>query len=930
MAAPTASHALFVGRDQERALLFERLETLGAGSGHVVILEGEAGVGKTCLIQEVLIRARELGTAVHHAQPEELEWTRPFGPLADALGCRLGATHPGRALIGRALAGDIEASEFQIVEQLLALTAELADELPLVLAVDDLQWADPSTLRALRSMGRRLADAPVLMLLAARPAPRSVELTTLIRQFEAGGSTRILLTPLDDVAIRVLIEASLGAPPGPGLTAHVARAAGNPLFVTELLRAFVEGGAVRLADGVADVVVDSTLPASLRATILGRLAPFEGPAMDLLRKASLLGTAFTLRDLSAVLRRPAVELTEALGEALEHHVLVDAGDRLAFRHDLIRDAVYEDMPLDVRRALHRDVASALAEAGAPATQVAWHHWLGGRPGDTTAVDWLRRAAREQAARAPAVAVDLLRRALELVPRGSSQRDEIILDLIRPLVDRGEGDEAVALAREVLAGLHDPQLRARAYRLLSHAQLLGDFAGAQAALDEGLSVAGLADYDRAALLADRTNLTIDPDEAIARGEQALGLAEAAGNDHARIRALTTLAPRRVPVATALSLANTAADAARALCGQQDRDAEAIYLLGDALFLRAKTRFELDEFEPGQRDLREALRLAERLGAVAYVPIIYNDILKGLWHSGEWEDAMTEAATALALAEDVGAKAEVTGVLALAALIHLQRDEIETAERHINRAVALPPPSADPLNTWLSAALVSFHHVRGEPVVAVRHAREAVALQPQARMDAVHAGLAAGDLEFVRSITEVAEGDACKMQTPFREALALRCRGLVDQDVVALLTAVSAHRRIPRPFFLAGACEDAARALHRVGRAEEARALATEASAGYERLGARWDIARADALLRELGVRRGARSVRTSVNGGWSSLTKTEQRVVALVREGLTNAQIGERMYISHRTVSTHLTHVYAKVGVSSRAELAARSAARSPR
>ena len=138
---------------------------------------------------------------------------------------------------------------------------------------------------------------------------------------------------------------------------------------------------------------------------------------------------------------------------------------------------------------------------------------------------------------------------------------------------------------------------------------------------------------------------------------------------------------------------------------------------------------------------------------------------------------------------------------------------------------------------------------------------------------------------------------------------------------LLAAVAAYRRDPRPLLLAEALEDAALALVRAGRVAEARSLMEEAIAGYERLGARRDIARVLAALRTIGVRRGRRGPRQRPKKGWNSLTETERRVVQLVVEGLSNAKVGERLFISRRTVETHLSHVFAKLRISSRRELA---------
>ena len=175
-----------------------------------------------------------------------------------------------------------------------------------------------------------------------------------------------------------------------------------------------------------------------------------------------------------------------------------------------------------------------------------------------------------------------------------------------------------------------------------------------------------------------------------------------------------------------------------------------------------------------------------------------------------------------------------------------------------------------------------------------------------------------------VTELAE------QNPGIGSLAgaaLRCRGLLDDDAGALRAAVDAFAAAARPLELALTAEEAGAALARRGLPGQARQLLDRATEVYERLGAARDLARAEAVLRGAGIRRGRRGSRGRPQFGWDSLTPTERTVASLVAEGLSNPQIGDRMYISHRTVQTHLAHVFAKLGLTSRAQLAAEATRR---
>ena len=176
-----------------------------------------------------------------------------------------------------------------------------------------------------------------------------------------------------------LVAQAVAAEPGPRLLAEVAGAAGNPLFVTELLGALAQEEAITTAGGRAEVA-ETVLPPTLRLTILRRLSFLPEPALQALRSASILGSGFSLTDLATVTGRPAVDLSVVLGEAIRARVLEDDGARLRFRHELIRDAIYEDLAGSVRRALHREAGQRLAQAGAPALQVAEHLARGARSG----------------------------------------------------------------------------------------------------------------------------------------------------------------------------------------------------------------------------------------------------------------------------------------------------------------------------------------------------------------------------------------------------------------------------------------------------------------------------------------------------------------------------------------------------------------------
>jgi hypothetical protein len=256
---------------------------------------------------------------------------------------------------------------FRAVEEIIDLLEVLSDERPLLLELDDLHWADGSTLTAVLWAVRRLTEIPLLLVGTLRPTPRDRDLGHLVEEAMRSGATLVRLAPLDEDDVMALVQAELGLAPGPALAEAVRGAGGNPLWVVELLRSL---SAEKLLDLTGDqaVLSSSELPDSIRQLVLGRLGELPEKTVSALRIASLLGEEFALRDLATVTGRRVTDLVEELGEAFRAGLIADHRGKLVFRHQLVRDAVYEDIPEAARIALHREAAGVLAEGGAPLAQ----------------------------------------------------------------------------------------------------------------------------------------------------------------------------------------------------------------------------------------------------------------------------------------------------------------------------------------------------------------------------------------------------------------------------------------------------------------------------------------------------------------------------------------------------------------------------------
>jgi hypothetical protein len=430
-----------LGRPTEFDAVRQRLARGRAGGCEVVLIEGEPGIGKTRFLAEVL--ADPAGFRPFHAEAEELEQARPFGPLADALGCRLSSADPLGAEIARLI--DEGAAEFRIVERFAGLLEGMALERPLLVAVDDLQWADPSTVASLRFVARHLADVPVALVLAFRPTPRGHELERFVDTSLRDGALHVTLGALDDTAVVDLVGNLLGRPPGPGLRSLVAHAAGNPFYVTELVDALAADGRLHTLDGMVDADA-APVPVAFRGLVVRYLRFLGAPRLSLLRWAAVLGSRFSPADLSTVSGTQVDEMLPVLEEAVQTGILVHEDERLAFRHDLLREALYEDMGAGVRASLHLDAGRALAAAGAAPLDVAYHLVRAPVAEDALAVDWLVAAERQ------AIDLDtkaeLLESALERLALADRRSAEIGARAIVVLGRAGRVAAAEALAERL--------------------------------------------------------------------------------------------------------------------------------------------------------------------------------------------------------------------------------------------------------------------------------------------------------------------------------------------------------------------------------------------------------------------------------------------------------------------------------------------------
>jgi DNA-binding CsgD family transcriptional regulator len=924
------------GRAAEIDALERALEAAASGAGRVVLIEGEAGIGKTRLLGEFASRADACGFEVAAAAAEELELGRPFGVLVDALGLRPGADDEARARIGRLVAeappvdwslGAEPGARFLAQEAIIELVEQLATRRPLLLAVDDLHWADRATLATLGAVGRRAEWLPVLVVAAYRPSGRVAELDRLVGGLLDRGAGHLVLGPLgDDVVVDLAGEVAGGAP-GPGLLGQLEGARGNPFFVIELVRSLAAEDALVAGDVIA--ARDPVLPAPLGQSILRRLGSLPDETRDALRLAAVLGTSFRLDDLAHVLDRSVVETHRPIYAAVKAGLLDDAGDHLAFRHDLIRDALYADLPEAIRISLHREVGTALA-GHAPAIVVAHHLALGAVADDPEATEWLRRAADEAARHDPATAVELLDRALALAG-DDPLRIQLLEQRVVALMWAGRLVDAETAARAALAATPSGDGAARLRAALGETLILeGKVREAAEELDAPELGPELPARVRAVvrgLAATAWLWSFDLERARDAADEAVRVGERAGAVGAVTMALG-VSCRAAAYDAEFARAIEIGERAVAVAGD---DVEALrrvphLYLGLALV-------NADRSSAGRAVLVEGQRRCEQIGAATALPLYQAALTVWGFSSGAWDDALAEAAASRLLIDDVGTRFGQVHVQSMVGLIACYRGDdsqaraaLSTAREELETGGATAAAFAF-WPSWLEALLAER---AGDTAVAARLAGEAFDLAALLRVhsvklwcapDALRLARAIGDDDRADAIAADVEQVAHRAQTPTADGTALLCRGMLERDPDTLLRAVEQFRSAGRALGLIGACEQAGAVLADSSRREEAVAVLREGLAACEELEAAGESRRLAAQLRELGVRFGATGRRDRPATGWGSLTPAERSVVQLIGEGLSNREIADRLFISRRTVEGHVSRLYQKLQTSNRVALA---------
>jgi DNA-binding CsgD family transcriptional regulator len=777
----------------------------------------------------------------------------------------------------------------------------------------------------------RLMGLPIAWVIALRAPREATPLVYAIEQLKRDGARTVALGPLHDDAVAQLASDMLAAEPDQTILNHLADAEGSPFLIVETLLGLRDEDRIRIVDGRAELI-DGRFPRRVHEKMRERLGRLSDDASDGVTVAASLGRTFTFDELARTLGRPASDLLAPVGELLEANLLVERDEKLAFWHDLTREAVRVSVPVTARRALDRQAAVVLLEAGALPVEVAAQLAASAEVGDEVAIATLLDAAKALITTDSATAAQFGQRALEIAPAHHPQRGEIVATTAVALHIAGDSEQAIAFAdralRETLPGLQEAEVR--------------------------LSIAGM--------------FAISPEIRIGAGHLALSLPDLP--ETLRARHLACLF-HNVVTAGRIDEGRALLDETRAAVGSAD-DARATFTLRVA---ESALEYSDDRFGTSHELITSAyrdgifagddqrLRLAHMWhGELLSVADRYDEALAiaadGLaaaqrdrqgwaYHMFEtWHGRMLlrtgRLSEALAVLEGRFAVEDgrhAAGVLDAAGIVALGRLAIHTGDTRQTRRLAdiaqvmleQGTPAVRRHAAWL---LALFALAEGDAATAASRLRSPTepdgrAILPLFPLDIAdevllaRIALAARDEELAQlALVNSQRRSELNSGVASIAATAAHVRGLLEPSYTDLREAVDLFDRTPRRLELAAALEDLGRERIANDRQAAIDALG-RALALYTELGATWDARRVRSRLRGLGVRRRLVPAEPETSG-WAALTTSELTVVRLVAEGLTNREVAERLFISPHTVNSHLRHVFAKLGINSRVELARRT------
>jgi DNA-binding CsgD family transcriptional regulator len=903
---------MLLEREAELALLERSLGQVVRGRGRRIVIEGPAGIGKSALVALACRRARQLGMVVLGAAAPELGSRVALGVARELLGDA--ATAP--AAVDGAPGGDPRA----VAARLAQAVIELAGEAPMLIAVDDLQWADPGTQRWLVELARHLSATPLALMLAVRSGAAGEGGAALDALLDDRDALVLRPAPLSAEATAELLAARLGRVPETELVAAACReTAGNPYLVRTLGAALRQSGGAGGLDAASWVREVGSRAVARHVT--ARLRGLDPVARAVAEAAAVVGDVGGLEDLAAIAGIDPAAAADAAGR-LAAEDLLQAADSIELSHPLVASTIRAALPAERREELLRSAGRHLAAVGRIEDAAARLLGLPARADPAVAATLAEAAALAAGRGAPEVAVALLRRALA-EPPGPGQTPTIRARLGEALLAVADPD-AAAVLEAALAEARGSTARAGAARALALAlvftmripdavELLDRVAAETRAADPATAEELEAQMLHYASLDSRLR-----ERRVAR-LRAIGAERGASELAYRLR-LAGLASESLGACE--PAAATAALAERALAGGTLLSSAPAVHLSVTVFLAQVGRVGV-----ARAQLQDAIATARERGQTALLSFALGVHGEVLWRQGDLVAAETDLRAALELVD----YRELAVPFILRPLLEtlLELGETATAEAELRRAGLVGDLAEVVSRAAILHARGRVRAAAGAPRLALEDLRLAgdslrrfgvdtpAAVPWRGAAASILIGLGEREEAIALSAAEVGLAERIGAPEVLGPALRLHAAALGDGGRETLERAVALLAGSSDRLAHAHALVDLGARSRQAGEAPRARELLRDGGALAEESGATLLAQRAIVEL----ARAGGRPRRQAARGA-RALTPAERRVASLAAQGLTNAQIAETLVLARKTIETHLTTTYRKLGVHARAELAA--------